>query len=213
MHALRRCKDAPETFLTAKVEMKLEPTILENRFVRLEPITEAHREDLRAACAADPATWNELYPYSMLGEAFDAGWDRMYASPGAEWTPFAVMTNGRCGGVSSYLAIDPVNATLEIGATYYGPDLRGGAVNPAAKRLLLAHAFESGARRVQFKVDAINARSRAAVLKLGATQEGILRQDRVTWTGRVRDTVVFSILADEWRAVRDGLDARLAAFA
>jgi RimJ/RimL family protein N-acetyltransferase len=213
MHALRRCKDAPETFLTAKVEMKLEPTILENRFVRLEPITEAHREDLRAACAADPATWNELYPYSMLGEAFDAGWDRMYASPGAEWTPFAVMTNGRCGGVSSYLAIDPVNATLEIGATYYGPDLRGGAVNPAAKRLLLAHAFESGARRVQFKVDAINARSRAAVLKLGATQEGILRQDRVTWTGRVRDTVVFSILSDEWRAVGDGLDARLAAFA
>jgi RimJ/RimL family protein N-acetyltransferase len=213
MYGSERCKDAPETFLTAKIEMKLEPTILENRFVRLEPITEAHREDLRAACAADPATWNELYPYSMLGEAFDAGWDRMYASPGPEWMPFAVMADGRCGGVSSYLAIDPVSATLEIGATYYGPDLRGGAVNPGAKRLLLAHAFESGARRVQFKVDAINARSRAAVLKLGATQEGILRQDRVTWTGRVRDTVVFSILADEWRAVRDGLDARLAAFA
>jgi RimJ/RimL family protein N-acetyltransferase len=65
---------------------------------------------------------------------------------------------------------------------------------------------------VQYKVDAINARSRAAVLKLGAIQEGILRQDRVTWTGRVRDTVVFSILADEWPAVRDRLDARLAAF-
>jgi RimJ/RimL family protein N-acetyltransferase len=86
-------------------------------------------------------------------------------------------------------------------------------VNPAAKRLLMAHAFESGVRRVQYKVDAINARSRAAVLKLGAIQEGILRQDRVTWTGRVRDTVVFSILADEWPAVRDRLDARLAAFA
>jgi len=102
---------------------------------------------------------------------------------------------------------------VEIGGTYYGPDLRGGAVSPAAKRLLLANAFESGARRVQFKVDAINARSRAAVLKLGAIQEGILRQERVTWTGRVRDTVVFSILADEWPAVRDRLDARLATFA
>ena len=83
-------------------------------------------------------------------------------------------------------------------------------MNPASKRLMMAHAFESGARRVQYKVDAINARSRAAVLKLGATQEGILRQDRVTWTGRIRDTVVFSILADEWPAVRERLDARLA---
>ena len=101
---------------------------------------------------------------------------------------------------------------MEIGATYYGPELRGGAVNPAAKRLLLANAFASGARRVQFKVDAINARSRAAVLKLGAVQEGILRQDRVTWTGRIRDSVVFSILADEWPAVRERLDARLATF-
>jgi RimJ/RimL family protein N-acetyltransferase len=64
-----------------------------------------------------------------------------------------------------------------------------------------------------FRVDAINARSRAAVLKLGAIQEGLLRQDRVTWTGRIRDTVVFSILADEWPAVRDRLDARLAEFA
>jgi RimJ/RimL family protein N-acetyltransferase len=193
--------------------MNLEPKILEDRFVRLEPMAEAHREDLRAVCAADPDTWNQLYPFSMLGGAFDAGWARMYAEPGPEWIPFAVMAGGRCCGATSYLAIDPVNATVEIGATYYGPELRGGAVNPAAKRLLLANAFARGARRVQFKVDAINARSRAAVLKLGAVQEGILRQDRVTWTGRVRDTVVFSILADEWPAVSQRLDARLAEFA
>jgi RimJ/RimL family protein N-acetyltransferase len=86
-------------------------------------------------------------------------------------------------------------------------------VNPSAKRLMMGHAFESGARRVVYRVDAINARSRAAVLKLGAVQEGILRQDRVTFTGRVRDTVIFSVLADEWPAVRDRLDARLTAFA
>jgi RimJ/RimL family protein N-acetyltransferase len=78
---------------------------------------------------------------------------------------------------------------------------------------MMGHAFDSGARRVVYRVDAINARSRAAVLKLGAVQEGILRQDRVTWTGRIRDTVIFSILADEWPSVRDRLDTRLAAFA
>ena len=192
--------------------MQLDAQVLENRHVRLEPMIEAHREDLRAACAADPATWNDLYPFSMLGEAFDVGWNRMYGKASPEWLAFAVMTGGRCNGTTSFLAIDPVNATVEIGATYYGPQLRGGAVNPSAKRLLMAQAFESGARRVQYKVDAINARSRAAVLKLGAVQEGILRQDRVTWTGRIRSTVVFSVLADEWPAVRDGLDARLAAF-
>lgn len=193
--------------------MQLEPKVLESCFVRLEPMTEAHREDLRCACNADPATWNELYPYSMQGEHFDAGWARLYASPGEGWMSYAVILGGRCLGVSSYLGIDPANQALEIGGTYYHPEVRGGPVNPAAKRLMLDHAFESGVRRVQFKVDAINARSRAAVLKLGATQEGVLRRDRVTWTGRIRDTVVFSILAEEWPAVRDGLDARLAKFA
>ena len=193
--------------------MKLEPKILEDRFVRLEPMAEAHREDLRAACDADPATWNDLYPFSMLGEAFDVGWARMFGAPGPEWIGFAVMAGGRCRGMTSYLAVDQVNSVLEIGGTYYGPELRGGAVNPSAKRLLLAHAFDSGAERVQFRVDAINARSRAAVLKLGAVQEGILRADRITWTGRVRDSVVFSILAEEWPPVRERLDTRLAEFA
>jgi RimJ/RimL family protein N-acetyltransferase len=193
--------------------MRIEPKVLENRFVRLEPMAQAHREDLRAACNADPATWTELYPYSLAGEDFDGGWSRLYADPAADRMNFAVVVGGRCRGVSSYLAIDPVNASLEIGGTYYHPDIRGAAANPASKRLLLAHAFAGGARRVQFKVDAINARSRAAVLKLGAVQEGVLRQDRLVWTGRVRDTVVFSVLADEWPAVRDGLDARLARFA
>jgi RimJ/RimL family protein N-acetyltransferase len=193
--------------------MQLEPKVLENRFVRLEPMGEAHREDFHVACDADPATWNALYPYSLAGEHFDAGWARIYADPAADRINYAVTVAGRCMGVSSYLTVDPANASVEIGGTYYHPDIRGAAANPASKRLMLAHAFESGARRVQFKVDAINVRSRAAVLKLGAAQEGILRQDRLVWTGRIRDTVVFSVLADEWPAVRDGLDARLARFA
>ena len=193
--------------------MKLEPKVLENAFVRLEPLAEAHREGLRAACAADPALWRDLYIISMLDDHFDRHWDRMQGEAVAGKTvPHAVVVDGVCRGMSNYLDVDQHHGTVEIGSTYYDPRLRGREVNPAAKRLLLAHAFESGAQRVQFRVDAINARSRAAVLKLGAVQEGILRKHRKTWTGRIRDTVIFSILADEWPAVRSRLDARLAAF-
>lgn len=191
--------------------MQLEAKVLENRFVRLEPLAERHKEDLRAACEADPATWNDLYIVSMLGEAFDAGWARFMASDGKN-IAFALVVDGVCRGMSSYLDVDNHHNTVEIGFTYYDPSVRGGVANPSAKRLMMEHAFSSGAQRVQYRVDATNARSRAAVLKLGATQEGILRNDKVTWTGRIRSTVVFSILAEEWPAVRDRLDARIAAF-
>lgn len=192
--------------------MKLESAVLENAVVRLEPLAELHREGLRAACAADTEVWAALYPYSMAGEHFDPRFRQMLADVSRGGViAFAVLAGGEVVGATSFLGIDPINATVEIGATYYRPQARGGPVNPAAKRLLFAHAFAAGARRVQLKVDALNARSRAAVLKLGAVQEGVLRQDRVTWTGRVRDTVYFSVLAEEWPAVRAGLDARLAA--
>jgi len=192
--------------------MDVQPKVLENRFVRLEPLAEVHKADLRAACAADPATWQDLYIVSMLGEHFDRHWQR-FAEPGDGKTmTFALMVDGVCRGMSSYLDIEPAHNTLEIGFTYYDPAVRGGVANPSAKRLMMAHAFESGAQRVQYRVDAANARSRAAVLKLGAVQEGILRNDKVTWTGRVRSTVVFSILAGEWPTVRDRLDERIAAF-
>ncbi|HKR88981.1 MAG TPA: GNAT family protein [Phenylobacterium sp.] len=191
--------------------MKLEVAPLENAFVRLAPLGEAHREPLRAACAADTEIWAALYPYSMAGEHFDPRFNQLLTDAGRGQTmPFAVLARGKVVGLSCFLAVDPINASVEIGGTYYRPDVRGGVVNPAAKRLLFGHAFACGARRVQLKVDALNARSCAAVLKLGAVQEGILRQDRVTWTGRVRDTVCFSVLADEWPRVREGLDRRLA---
>lgn len=194
--------------------MKLDHTrVLENRFVRLEPFTEDHREDLRAACDADQAIWTDLYPYSMAGEHFDPVWARMKTDlatgKSMQW---AVVVGGRCIGITCYSNYDLPNGALEIGGTYYHPAYRGGSTNPSAKRLLMGDAFQSGARRVGFRVDAANARSRAAVTKLGASLEGILRQDRVTWTGRVRDTCIFSVLKDEWPEVRDGLDARLGAF-
>lgn len=193
--------------------MQLGPKTLENRFVRLEPMGEAHREDLRAACDADPATWRDLYPYSMAGEHFDPTWARMTGDiEHGRTIAFAVTQGGRCRGITCYSGFDAANAVVEVGGTYYHPDLRGGAVNPAAKRLMLGHAFDSGARRAVFRVDAINARSRAAVLKLGATLEGKLRRDRICWTGRIRDTLILSILVEEWPSVRERLDARLALF-
>lgn len=195
--------------------MNLTTKILENAHLRLEPLDDRHREDLRAACAADPDIWAELYPYSMLGPHFDIAWDRRFRTERDKGTgmQFAVVLDARCVGITCFGAISPENSSANLGGTYYRPDVRGGLVNPAAKRLMLGHAFDCGARRVELTVDALNLRSRAAVRKLGATQEGILRQDRVTWTGRVRDTVVFSVLKDEWPAVRDRLDARLAEFA
>lgn len=194
--------------------MKIETKVLENRFVRLEPMGEQHREDLREACNADPAIWTELYPFSWAGEHFDPTW-AVLTEHIADGTTvgFAVMVEGRCVGLTCFSSMDNANGVLEIGGTYYRPDLRGGSVNPAAKRLMMGHAFECGARRAVYRVDAINLRSRAAVLKLGAVEEALLRQDRITWTGRIRDTVIFSILENEWPGVRDRLDARLAAFA
>ena len=125
---------------------------------------------------------------------------------------YAIVVDGQTMGCSLF-AIDVPNKLVEIGNTYFHPAARGGVANPESKRLMLAHAFESGVICVQFKVDALNLRSRAAVAKLGAREDGILRASRITWTGRVRDTVVFSILADEWPKVRVDLDKRLAAFA
>jgi RimJ/RimL family protein N-acetyltransferase len=191
--------------------------VLAGRFVRLEPLASVHREPLRAACEADPDVWTTLYPVSMLGEAFDAWWARVADETDAgRLLAYAGVAGNEVLGCSNYY-LDPQNRRVEIGNTYWRPTARGGGVNPEAKMLMLAHAFAQGglydksALVVQFKVDAINARSRAAVAKLGAHLDGILRHDRITWTGRVRDTCVFSILAEEWPMVRDKLEARLMA--
>lgn len=187
---------------------------LANAFVRLEPLSENHREPLRSACAADPDIWSAHYSLSLLGEHFDRFWNgkRIADRNSGAAHHFAVIHDGRCVGLTAFLKMDRANEALEIGLTYYAPDARGGPVNPAAKRLLLGEAFDAGFGRVQFHVDEINARSRAAVLKLGATFEGVQRWDRVVWTGRRRSTAVYSIIAPDWPAVREGLDRRLAAF-
>jgi N-acetyltransferase len=190
--------------------------VLHGRFVRLEPLAEAHREPLRVACDADPGIWASLYPFPMNGPHLDEWWGRLQKDAAkGDRAGYAVIVHEEVVGCSLY-SLDAPNRRTEIGNTYYRPDVRGGGVNPEAKLLMLTHAFEpgglyaEGANVVQFRVDAINARSRAAVAKLGAHLDGIVRHDRITWTGRVRDTCVFSILHEEWPMVRDKLHARLA---
>lgn len=191
--------------------MILNPAVLEDRFVRLEPLEDHHREPLRLACDADPDLWPSLYYMSLGGAEFDAGWASLRAQQTAGVRiPFAVIQAGEVVGISTYIGIQPAHRSLEIGTTYYRPDARGGVVNPATKRLLLDHAFTAGAGRVVFQVDEINARSQAAMAKLGAVREGVMRNDKITWTGRLRSSVVFSILAEEWPSIRARLDERLA---
>jgi RimJ/RimL family protein N-acetyltransferase len=101
-------------------------------------------------------------------------------------------------GMSCYLGIEPERGVLEIGNTYYIPAMRGTGFNRRIKDLMLNRAYRCGFRRVEFRVDARNTRSQAAMARLGAVREGVLRADRITWTGHVRDTVLFSILAQEW---------------
>src|ERR671920_1215364 len=106
--------------------------------------------------------------------------------------------------MSNFLGIDCARQVLEIGGTYYRPHLRGTGLNRRIKDMMLERAFECGIRRVEFRVDRRNGRSQAAMKKLGAVREGVLRADRITWTGHVRDTALFAILKDEWPVRPDG---------
>jgi RimJ/RimL family protein N-acetyltransferase len=158
-------------------------------------LAEAHREGLRACCDPADPVW-EVYPYNMSGDNFDPLFDAALATPAR--MAFAVLVDGKVRGTASFLAINPDRQGLEIGGTLMAQGARGTGLNARVKDLLLGRVFAAGFRRVEFRVDARNARSQAAVLKLGAVREGLLRAERITWTGHVRDTLVFSILAHEW---------------
>ena len=161
----------------------------------LEQLAETHRAGLRAACAADDEIW-QIYPIDLGGQ-FDAGFDAIIAN--ADRRPFALGHGERIIGMSGYLNIADSRQTIEIGGTYIEPAARGTGVNARIKALLINRAFGCGFRRIEFRIDERNGRSQAAVRKLGAIKEGVLRAERVTWTGHVRDTALFSLLAHEWR--------------
>lgn len=168
--------------------------------LQLVPLGECHREPLRAACAADPDIW-EIYSTSYHGDHFDGQFD-LTLNGAPRRRIYAIVAAGAVVGMTGWLAEGTPGWSIEIGNTYIQPSVRGTGLNGRIKRLMLDHAFACGLGRVVFKVDAVNARSCAAVLKLGARREGVLRHERRTWTGRVRDTVLFAMLRAEWEAKR-----------
>ena len=165
--------------------------------IRLERLAEHHRAALKAACAEDLDIW-PIYAASYGPEHFDGGFDQLLAEH--DRRAFALFLNEELVGMSSFLHIEEQRGVIEIGSTYYVPRVRGTGLNRRVKDLMIGRAIACGFRRIEFRVDSRNARSQAAMAKLGAVREGVVRADRITWNGHVRDTILFSILADEWRS-------------
>jgi len=189
----------------------LDKVTLDGRFVRLEPLEERHRELVRPA-AQHPEIFTVTT--SALGALFDPYIDdALRRSASGHEIAFVVWhkAQGLYVGMTRYLNIEEAHRKLEIGSTWYEPSVWSGVVNPECKLLLMRHAFEVlKFNRVEYKTDVRNSRSRAAILKLGARQEGILRKHMVMADGHVRDSVYFSVVDDEWPAVKAGLERRLA---
>ncbi len=196
------------------MSMRLGTVPLENRFVRLEPLTAGLEGEMRAALDCDAASW-DIMVAAAYGPYFEGWWgSALKAIAQGTRIAWAVRRreDGAIVGTTSLYEIKPDYRRCEIGSTFYRPEARGGPVNPSCKRLLLGHAFEGGAVRVEILTDAINPGSQAAIRKLGARDEGVLRKHKITFRGRIRDTAQFAILDDDWPAVRARLDRRLEAF-
>ncbi len=190
-----------------------EPLVFDGRFVRLEPLGEQHRSDLEVAVAEDPEAvrlgagvfvqhgWEAWYDEAAAGVA-----DGRYVA----WATIALDT-GRAVGSTRFGDIDVPSERVEIGWTFLAPSRWRTAINSEAKLLQLRYAFDDlGAGRVGLKTDARNLRSQAAIERLGGVREGVLRRHMRLPDGFIRDSVYYSILRDEWPAVRDRLEVRLA---
>jgi RimJ/RimL family protein N-acetyltransferase len=190
--------------------VKLEYVPLCGRFLRLQPFAPGLKAAVRAAVDCDPETW-AIMPINPMGDGFDAYWSAACGAPPEQRMAYAIRrcNDDRVIGMSTYYNEFLSQRGGSIGTSFLHPSVRGGPANPEAKLLMLDHAFACGAVRVQFKVDTRNRRSQAAMAKLGATREGVLRQDRLTWTGYIRDTVVFSILDREWPELKARLQKRV----
>ncbi len=190
----------------------MEAPVLTGRWVQLEPLGERHREALRAA-ADDERIWVHTLTVAR-GPEFDPWFDEAIGQRSAgRQIPFAVrrLADNSLVGSTSYLDLVPRHRRVEIGSTWYTPDVWDTHVNPECKLLLLAYAFEVlRMNRVSLCTDARNTRSQAAIAKLGAVKEGILRSHMLTQGGRVRDSVLYSIISSEWPEVKARLSERLA---
>lgn len=192
---------------------KVQPVTLQGKVVRIEPLTERHVPDL-ALAGKDPIIWRYL-PYGDISTEARmlelTRWLLTRASQGID-LPFAVINQetNQAIGMTRYMDIEPAHKKLEIGGTWYGLDYQRTGVNTECKFLLLKHAFEVlGCIRVQFKTSAQNSRSQAALERIKAVKEGVLRNHMICPDGEIRDSVFYSIIAAEWPAVKAHLEGKL----
>ena len=196
----------------------IEPITLTGQYVVLEPLSHAHHDGLVEA-ARDGELWELWYTSVPTPEGMAAEIDRRLGlQEQGSMLPFttrlidpATGGPGRVIGMTTYMNIDAATPRVEIGSTWNAASSHGSGSNPDSKLLLLRHAFETlGCPAVEFRTHWLNHQSREAIARLGAKQDGVLRNHTRTADGTLRDTVVFSILEHEWPMVRAGLQFRLA---
>lgn len=193
--------------------MTASPVVLEGARARLEPLALDHAPELLES-AADPAIWTYLLVPQPTDRAAMEAWIRAALDQQelGHQLPFAIVDRreGRVVGSTRYLDIRPADRALEIGWTWLATESQRTVINTECKYLLLRHAFEVlGCERVQLKTDALNARSRAAIERIGGQFEGILRRFQRYWHGRQRDTAIYGIIAEDWPAVKSALETKL----
>src|SRR5690242_18641403 len=193
-------------------DMVVPPVVLEGRHVRLEPLAKAHLAGL-VEVGLDEELWRWI-PTPVRTREEMAAYIETALDEQAQGvaSPFAIVekSTGRAIGSTRYGNIDRTHRRVEIGWTWVARDWQRTAMNTEAKYLLLKHAFETlGCIRVELKTDSLNERSRAAILRIGAREEGIFRNHMITASGRIRHTVYFSILNSEWPTVKARLEAEL----
>jgi len=193
-------------------EMVVFPVTLEGAYVRLEPLARVHLAGL-AEVGLDQELWRWIPTPVRTQEEMAAYIEAALGEQErGESLPFAIAekTTGRAIGSTRYGNIDRTHHRVEIGWTWVAREWQRTAMNTEAKYLLLRHAFETlGCMRVELKTDSLNARSRAAILRIGAREEGIFRNHMITASGRLRHTVYFSIIDSEWPAAKARLEAIL----
>ena len=192
----------------------LRPVILEGNVVRLEPLRREHAAILWSVAKDAVDDLFRWVPYRMGSlDDFQAGIEKILSEQARGLSlPFVTVerNSGRVIGSTRFMNMDLPNRRVEIGSTWIAPAWQRTAVNTEAKYLMLHHAFETwGCLRVELKTDSLNQKSRNAILRLGAKEEGTLRQHMVTWDGRRRDSVYFSILDTEWLRIKAGLEEKL----
>jgi len=190
------------------------PVTLEGSVVRLEPIRREHAEIFWEIARTSLDEIFQWIPYRMkTREDFERLVEKIFEEQQrGESVAFATVErhSGQVIGSTRFMNIDRANRRVEIGSTWIVPAWQRTAVNTEAKYLMLCHAFEVwNCFRVELKTDALNQKSRKAILRIGAKEEGTLRRHVLTWTGRVRDSVYFSILDSEWPEVRARLEKKL----